>query len=305
MPNGKSVVALMAENDNGRPILGRPHHISLLGLYQEPPYSRRLLPDLNPACLALEPNADRLFVGDKNGELTLVNLRIPDARMRSFGGVLQGAPESMCCSEDGRTLVVHDSQAVYAWNLSSSSMSSFPRWCHVDSSISCFVITPDSRTILCGRSRGGQSDLVEIDIRTGLTRLLQANMGQPLSRLTISADGRFLACVEANLEIVLLRCHATGGAWQQTSIPGLRTGGAYLASFSPRNATLITSDTSGCRLIAWDLERMELQRQFDRQGMMLIGCDFLDDERILSWHPDNKLMLWDLDKSAAVREIRL
>ena len=70
---------------------------------------------------------------------------------------------------------------------------------------------------------------------------------------------------------------------------------------------LITSDMDGSRLVAWNLAEKKVEHEFDvhYRNSVMMGCEFLDDNRVLSWGQDNILRVWDLHATSPVREVKL
>jgi WD40 repeat protein len=282
------------------------HQLLLHDLSHNPPGVWSLLPDRNPICAALDSVNHRLFVGDASGALLVTSQqRSADGSSRVLGHGLQGWCQSIACSPDGKLLVAHDMVAVYAWDVDVRHPRSLPLWCRVDPSISCFAITPDSRSVIFSKNSNHGSNLLELDVRTGETRTKLASLDQTVERLVMSADGKFMACLGIAGEMTLFQWHSTGQSWKPRMISGLCSGKSRIATFSKNEELLITTDQTNHRLVAWDLERGVVLRSYDKQSSELLGCEFFDSDKLLSWSSDGKLQIWNLRDAAPVRQIQL
>ncbi|MEQ1831248.1 MAG: hypothetical protein ABL921_35200 [Pirellula sp.] len=303
-PDGKSVFTLLSSLDTEHTRSARVLRVLHHDLSENPaPPPQVICSSFRMACLALDPIGSRLLVADQDGTLYSIGLLM--AGKKKLGLLAKGCPMSIQISRDGKLMILHDVFGVHAWNIDLSVEESSPLWFRADRSLSCFVIDPDSQTVVCGRTFETQSELVEFNIQTGEIKSLLQQMPGSLKRLAISSDGRFLAAVNETGEIALFQRALTQEPWQSCSLLGLCSGSLAIACFSPDGELLITSDRDNRRLCAWDLQRKEMRYEFDSHTGFVRGCEFIVDDQILSWSSDNTLRVWNLQSSSPVREIKL
>ncbi len=305
LAGGDSFVALIAETDMRRSARSVENSLVVFDSLGQS-VAQTLSQFENPQCFALNNVNSQLFVGDKQGRLLVAELRPGTRPVKVLGNNLRGCPEQMICAPDGRTLLTCDKYNLSAWSCGSDLQLGCPLWCHVDSNICCVAIHPDSKTALCGRINSGHTELLEFDLQTGKAHVLLEFAGQRLNRLAISNNGRFLAGVEDISGKIALFEKASGSEpWQPCSIEGLRTGASCIACFSPSSDVLITTNSESRQLVAWDLCCKKLRQQFDKHSTKLIGCEFLDERRIVFSTLDGTLRVLNLYDPFHVQEIRL
>jgi WD40 repeat protein len=302
MPDGKSVVTLVESIGHER----RDTIILRNNLSNESLAAPLVCPSPNPACLVVDPSGQRLFAGDAGGTIYSTFLERTNYLPASLGHVLKGSPLSMACTRNNKFLIVRDNFGLHAWNIDLGSHEhGNPNWYHVDRSISCFTLYPDSQSLVCGRTVAKYTELVECNIQSGQFRPTGEKVEGRLQKLVISPDGRFLAGVKAVGALALFQRRSTAEPWRPYSIPGLGMSHTLVACFSPRADLLITSDGECRRLCAWDLEQKQLRCDFAENPTTLLGCEFLNDNEILSWSMDSTLRVWNLQTQTPVRTMKL
>ncbi|MEQ1824526.1 MAG: WD40 repeat domain-containing protein [Pirellula sp.] len=307
LPDGKLLISIALRSIKEQRTEHGTTRILLRDLFQSPHTTRFLLPNMSPRCLAVDSLGDRLFLGDTDGALYSTSLRRSDNATLLLGHVVKSHPSSMLCTLDGTSLMVQDHFGLYAWNVDIRSLEhGSPRWCVIASSISCFEIYPDSLTAICVHNREGNSDLWEINIQTGDSQPILKKIGRQVEKLVISPCGGFLASLEENGEIALFCRGSNAESWQPYSIPGLIASPTMIASFSPQSDVLITShdDSRRFTLLAWDLKRKAVNREFDAK-CTVIGCVFVNDKQFVSLGTDNTLRVWNQQNASPEREIKL
>ena len=310
-PDGKSIYSLVASINMEEVDMGQTTRLVRCDLSPIAVTSRVVCSNLKPKCAILDASGQRLFVGDTRGFIIATGLKQPSKSDALLGHVLRGFPERMACTRDERSLMLQNHFGLFSWNIDMRSPEfAFPRWCHVDGSIGCFAVYPDSHRAVFSRttSEGApsqQSDLFEVDIQTGEFHLLYNNIGRRLINLAISPNSEFLVGVEDAGDVALLERRSSREPLQPCSIPGLNSGLSGIACFSPDSKLLITSDRDTRRLIVWDLDRKEMRSQFEMHPTRVMGCDFLNDGQLLSWSFDTTLRVWNLNRATLVRQINV
>ncbi len=266
-------------------------------------------PFLDPKSVLLDGSGERLFVGDAQGSINAIEIKKKVGGNVFLGNVLKGFPERMGCTQDKLSVLVQNHFGLSAWNIDSGSQEcASPRWCHVDRSIGCFAVCPDSQQAVFSRvfedgTLGQQSDLYEIDVLSGASRLIHEKVGKRLIHLTFSSNSKYLAGVEENGDVFLLEQRSNLEAMERCSIPGLCSGITGVACFSPDSKLLVTSDRNSRRLVVWDLERKVALSELEMHPTRVVGCEFLKDGQLLSWSFDPFLRIWNLDRKTLVRQI--
>ena len=269
-------------------------------------------PRLSFESIDVASNGENLFVGTADGTVYCVDLKGTKSLTVLRDSTIGGYPLGLASSQDGKTLVTLDLTGLYAWNVEIGKYEHEPgqghqRWHQRSEPVSCFAILPDSKTGVCCRTNQGQIELAEFSIETGEIKLIIERMPSLIEKLTISPDGEFLVCLMQSGEINLFNRPSSSELWKRCVIPGLGSGSSFVASFSPIAAMLITSDMDGSRLVAWNLAEKKVEHEFDvhYRNSVMMGCEFLDDNRVLSWGQDNILRVWDLHATSPVREVKL
>jgi len=267
---------------------------------------RDITPDLTPGCLTLEPTGVRMFVGDVRGSIHECQFDSETVKSHFLGHVFRGFPSSLATTLDASKLVINDEFGLYAWKLDwQAEVIHSPIWNKLDRTITCFALAPDSNTGFCGRSQHNRSQVLEFEIGSGNLKPIFDNLSGTLQRIVISRNGLFIMTVSTSGAIVLWQRGTSQHPWEEYSVDGMETGLSGVASFSPQSNVLITSDDAGHRLKAWSLTGRKLLYEFALTDNYLHGCEFLDDEQVLSWGMDDTLRIWKLHIPAPTREIRL
>ncbi|MCF7960537.1 MAG: WD40 repeat domain-containing protein [Pirellula sp.] len=308
--DGKSMIAIVAPRLSFES--QRKTHLVQNDFSTELPPTRLDFPIDNPVCIDVASNGENLFVGTADGTVYCVDLKGTKSLTVLRDSTIGGYPLGLASSQDGKTLVTLDLTGLYAWNVEIGNYEQEPgqghqRWHQRSEPVSCFAIFPDSKTGVCCRTNQGQIELAEFSIETGEIKLIIERMPSLIEKLTISPDGEFLVCLMQSGEINLFNRPLSSELWKRCVIPGLGTGSSFIASFSPNAAILITSDMDGSRLVAWNLAEKKVEHEFDvhYRNSVMMGCEFLDDNRMLSWGQDNILRVWDLHAASPVREVKL
>jgi len=297
-----TVVALVATSHQHQ----RSNRIFEVAMNFDQPMVRDITPELTPRCMTLEPTGARMYVGDVRGSIYEVQFDSGTVKSYFAGHVFRDFPLTLAITLDASKLVIKDDFGLYAWKLDrQAEVIHSPLWNTLDRSITCFALTPDSQTGFCGRSQHNGSQVLEFEMGSGNITPIFENLSGTLKRIVISRNGLFILTVTDSGEIMIWKRDTSQEPWEEYSINGLGTGVSYVASFSPHSNVLITSDREGHRLKAWSLSRRELLYEFAPTDNYLLGCEFLDEEQVLSWGMDDRLRFWRLNTPAPIREIRL
>ena len=173
-PDGKSIYSLVASVNMEEVDRGQTTRLVRWDLSTNATAALDVGSNLSPKCAILDASGQRLFVGDARGCIIATGLQQPNKSDAFLGYVLKGFPEKMACTPDGRSLILQNHFGLFSWNIDARSHDfACPRWCHVDSSIGCFAVYPDSHLAVFSRTSdegtpNQQSDLFEVDIHTGL-----------------------------------------------------------------------------------------------------------------------------------------
>ncbi|MFY8202347.1 MAG: WD40 repeat domain-containing protein, partial [Pirellula staleyi] len=264
----------------------------------------------NPVCVDVAPNGANLFVGDADGAVYSIDLNGTKSITVLRDRVISGYPLGLASSLDGKTLVTLDLTGLSAWNVEVGDHEleqGHQRWNQASEPVSCFAILPDSKTGVCCRTIQSQTELAEFSIETGEIKSIIGRMPSLVEKLAISPDAQFLVALLQSGEILLFHRPLSSDLWTSYVIPGLRTGSSFIARFSPDASMLITSNIDGDRLVVWNLAERKVQHEFDvhDRNTMMFGCEFLDDNRVVSWGPDHILRVWDLHKTSFVQQVEL
>lgn len=308
--DGKSMIAIVAPRLSFES--QRKTHLVQQDFSTELPTTRLDFPIDHPVCIDVASNGANLFVGAADGTVYSIDWKGTKSLTVLRDSMIGGYPLGLASSQDGKSLVTLDLTGLYAWNVEIGNYKHEPgqgyqRWHQGSESVSCFAIFPDSKTGVCCRTNQGQIELAEFSIETGETKLIIQRMPSLVEKLTISPDGEFIVCSMQSGEIILFNRPLPSESWKRCVIPGLGTGSSFIASFSPNTSMLITSDSDGGRLVAWNLAEKKREREFDvhYRNSVMMGSEFLDDNRMVSWGQDNILRVWDLHKTSSVREVNL
>ncbi len=285
-------------------------HLVKYDFSMELPPTRLDFPLSNPVCVDVAPNGANLFVGDADGAVYSIDLNGTKSITVLRDRVISGYPLGLASSLDGKTLVTLDLTGLSAWNVEVGDHEleqGHQRWNQASEPVSCFAILPDSKTGVCCRTIQSQTELAEFSIETGEIKSIIGRMPSLVEKLAISPDAQFLVALLQSGEILLFHRPLSSDLWTSYVIPGLRTGSSFIARFSPDASMLITSNIDGDRLVVWNLAERKVQHEFDvhDRNTMMFGCEFLDDNRVVSWGPDHILRVWDLHKTSFVQQVEL
>jgi len=249
------------------------------GIYQRQlPLPIKLSKDAN--CLALDPLAERMFVGFNNG--ILQRFLLGDAEPEVT--VLGCAPglTDVVCAPNGQTLLTASIRGLEAWDLRPPLGVSWktPRLLTAEK-IDCLAFSPCSSIVAVGIASGPVSQLVEIDLGCGATVPLM-KLSERLDRLLMSADGKQMAAIHESGKILLFQRASYRSSWQLVDFPGLRTHAVLLASYSPDSSLLVTCERYRT-LLVWDLRTKTVRQRADSPTENLQGCAFLDSSHVLTW----------------------
>ncbi len=165
-----------------------------------------------------------------------------------------------------------------------------------------FAILPDSPWLIAARPMGQQSRLVLLDAATGREVCLLASVPQRVDKiLTLAKTGQLL--VMCGQSIGRLPRISELDHTQAQAIHWIETGPSSLLTVAPDEKTLITTSVEGLQLIAWDVEQWQPRPFFNSSKSTLIGADFVDSQRLVTWGMDNKLRIWNLASRQMEREI--
>ncbi len=271
----------------------------------ELPKFRRLLPEIDPICIAAEPNGARLFVSDVDGNVCVVGT---DSRTPFFlGHVAKGNACGMACSEDGTTLIVRDFCGLFAWNVDSQSNDyAKPRWYQVGQTLNCFALDPNSKTGIAVRLGPENSELIEFNLRTGELDGSIGVVSGCVHKIVIAPNSRWMVALQDGGAIQLFSRASVELPWQLDRIAGLSSCPSLIARFSADSQLLVTGSSEGDGLIVWKLEQQEVQLQTNAVGNVIVDCEFLDSTHILSWtNVDANLHIWNLHSASPEREFKV
>jgi hypothetical protein len=284
----------------------RSNRILQVSVVSGQPTIRDITPALTPECLTFDPTSSRMFVGDLRGSIHEVQFDLGTVKSLFIGHVFRSYPFSLATTLDASKLMINDEFGLYAWKLDrQAEVIHSPIWNKLDRTITCFALAPDSKAGFCGRAQHNRSQILEFETDSGNLKPIFDNLTGTLQRIVISRDGLFLLAVSNSGAIILWRRETSQHPWEEHFIDGMDTGLSCVASFSPNSNVLITSDGTGHRLNAWNLTERKLLYEFAPIENNLHGCAFLDDEQVLSWGMDDKLLVWKLNIPAPTRVIRL
>ena len=307
--DGKVLFALVASMNMWDAAEKNSNHLERYDLSKKVPFPQAICEKLNPQCAAVDARNGRLFLIDMLGRLYATGLDSSISTHAFHGQVPGGRPKSMACTQDGRKVIVLNHEGLFLWNVDSHANGvASPHWSHLEGEIVCFALNPDSDTAVLGRFselNGKQTDLVEVNIQTGETKMLFVKKGWRMVRLAISSNGRSMVGVEDSGEMMLLQRTSDSEAWEHRSIPGLCTGTSNVACFSPDSSLLITTDRYSRRLVAWNLDQKEICNKFETNPTIVVGCSFLNEDQFLSWGVDPALRVWNLSNNTLERKIQL
>lgn len=288
----------------------RKTHLVKYDFSMELPPTRLDFPISNPVCMDVTPNGAHLFVGDADGRVYSIDFNGTKSLTVLRDSVISGYPLGLASSQDGKTLVTLDLTGLYAWNVEMGDHQlelGYQRWHQASEPVSCFAILPDSKTGVCCRTIQGQTELAEFSIETGEIKSIIQRMPSPVEQLAVSPDAQFLVALLQSGEILLFHRPLSSDLWTSYVIPGLRTGSSFIARFSPDASMLVTSNLGCDRLVVWNLAEKRVQHEFDvyDRNNRMFGCEFLDDNRVVSWGPDHILRVWDLHETSSVQQVEL
>ncbi|MGE3778181.1 MAG: WD40 repeat domain-containing protein [Pirellulaceae bacterium] len=201
----------------------------------------------------------------------------------------------MVCTRDGSLLLVRDTAGLAAWHVHPAD-SFRVKWYRADPTLSSFVLDPTERTVLCGRLVSRHTELVELDAATGeMRRVIATSPASMLIDMALSHHGRLLAAVEDSGRAILFERQAVTDEWRARSMAGLGVRNTRVACFSPRADQLITSDSKKRCFVAWNLQKDLSPREFGFHDSEILGCAFLNDDRLLSWGLGDTIRIWDVN----------
>jgi WD40 repeat protein len=255
---------------------------------------------LLPTCFAVTDRSPSLFVADAmDGGIYAFDLGDIVHLRGCIGRHVQSSPHALACSRDGRTLISLGSREIYAWDLEKWML----RWCRTDEEPACVVILPDSQSIICLTTKTRLGELIEIDLTTGETLQLFSPHADPITQLTASPDGRFVAGTGEGGNVLLFERGSRKTAWHRREFGAFRSGAANVVpAFSPQSNLLVLGHADGRRLVVWDFQRAVPVCEIGAcSESPLLGSAFLDQDTLLSWSGNGVITIWDLKSGLASR----
>lgn len=288
-PDGRRSSMQLAEADDI--LLGRPKY-------------RRLLPTINPFCISLEPNGKRLFVCDIDGNI--YSVWIDSDTHRLLGRIAKGTADQMACTRNGKSLVVQNSFGMAAWDVDWQSKDfTNPRWYHIDQSVTCFALDPNSETGIAVCVGGQNSELFEFSLHTGKLDRRVGEVSGDVQKIVIAPNSRWMVALQESGESQLFSRVSGELPWQVDSIPGLSSSLSLVARFSADSQLLVTGNSQCNGLVVWELAQRRIQLRTEAVESLIDDCEFLDSKHILSWNYHSSLHVWNLQSTSSEREIKL
>jgi WD40 repeat protein len=261
-----------------------------------------ILTNHEPTCITVDSKRRQLFIADEQGSIYSQDLRIQTDFAVLVGRHINCKAHTLKCSDDGKTLISLDIRGVYVWDLDQWDL----RWFQRDTPMTCIAVLPDSRSMICGQPFGQGTRLVEVDLYSAESTTIFTSEQLNWRYLAVSPDGQYLAAMAMEGEVLILRRGADGKSWQGRTIPELRTGQIeFIAAFSPESDRLVTRHSDGQRLVVWNLQQEQCVAELAGETSLLLGSEFLDDERLLSWGLDGRIRVWDLSQGLVTRRVTL
>jgi WD40 repeat protein len=244
---------------------------------------------LQPLSLAKGPDADHAIVGNWDGSIYSIDLRLPDVEPACIARQPDGAVVALAASTDGQCVLSQSAFYLHAWDPATRS----ERWRRSDVAAYCFALRPDDSAVVIGTSQG---DLLEVDLLTGRTRRSIAKFHRPLLAISLSADGAKLAALQANDRISLLDSVTGDRLWNEQVIRPCLTAAGRIVSFSPNGSLLVTAgqERSGRSLAVWNVATGQKVCELRGHDNVVIGAAFTHSVRLRSWGADGTIRDWNL-----------
>jgi WD40 repeat protein len=245
--------------------------------------------DLRPLSLAKGPDADHALVGNWDGSIHSIDLRLPDAEPACIARQPDGAVVALAVSADGQNVLSQSAFNLHAWNSATSGV----RWRRSDVAPYCFALRPDNSAVIIGTSQG---ELLEVDLPTGRTRRSIAKFHRPLLAISLSADGSKLAALQANDRVSLLDSVTGDRLWNDQIIRSCRTAAGRIISFSPCGTMLVTAgeEMNANSLAVWSVATGRKLCELRGHDNVVIGAAFTHSGRLRSWGADGTIREWNL-----------
>jgi len=244
---------------------------------------------LRPLSLAKGPGADHALVGNWDGSIYSIDLRLPDAEPACIARQPDGAVVALAASADGQSVLSQSAFYLHAWDPATRS----ERWRRTDVAPYCFALRSDNSAVVISTSQG---ELLDVDLQTGRTRRSIAKFHRPLLAISLSADGSKLAALQANDRISLLDSVTGDRLWNEQVVRPCLTAAGRIVSFSPNGSLLVTAgqERSGRSLAVWSVATGQKVCELRGHDNVVIGAAFTHSGRLRSWGADGTIRDWNL-----------
>jgi WD40 repeat protein len=243
--------------------------------------------DLHPQCLAAGPTDSQLLIGDMQGRIFLVDLQQPKNQPRLCGLQGDGAIVGLACMLDGRYVLSHGLERIYAWDLAKGTLV----W-ERNISVNCLAPSDDCRTLFCGTASG---EVLELSLDSGATLRRLRDKGFSVSNVTLSPDGKQVAAVGDCGEVLVMRRDDLAIVFHAQRRSQKLAAAGRVVAYSPCGKVLVTSSPDNMFTLAvWDAATGELHCELHGHRGAITGGAFAPSGTFYSWGTDGTIRTWDV-----------
>lgn len=245
---------------------------------------------------------------DQNGTMLMSNDR---GQLLSFrAGTSRQAPKpliELCLLRDVEVqpeldfILINDSGHLAYYKRGKADELSHPVWkSHPD--VESFALLPESNRLVAVRRRDGLHQLYLLETETGQVIRWLASLPDQVDRIVVLPKSKQLLIVCGKVA-GLLPWNITGDPTATQFVPWIRLGQSSLTAISPDERIVITTGSEASQLIAWCTKECRALMTYPNCETSLIGAEFLDSNRFVTWGTDNKLRIWNMNLAQVEREI--